>query len=221
MRIIGGRMLEPAIKLTRDERRAIFAGDYRALKRKSRPTVKAGNKLVLSWTRRSRHVADRATGTVVEIPRKPAVWIEFREPEVKDGIWLIRFSAHDGRQPLRLLGGTPSPRADNDEAGWTPDTERGYVGSARAAIDLVEAEDDETLRGRAAEARCDRAEFRRELEEQNADLAAEARRKRERAIRDRLSVTLKGLRPEAQLALMAAVEQALQRADMEAKGHAA
>jgi len=226
------------MRLTRAERRAIFDGDHRALHRDRRPPVKAGSTLVLSWTKRTRYVVDRDTGAVIEIPRRPTIWIEFKEPELRDGAWLLQFVVHDERQPLRLLGATPSPRSapglktrwrDSDdvvergehEESWTPETERGYVAGGRAAIDPAEAVDDETLRGFSARARHDRAEFQKELAEENTEMEEEARRKRERAVRDRLRETLKSLPPEGQVSLLAAIERELQKAQIASADRAA
>lgn len=163
------------MKLTRSERRAVFNGDYRALRRPSKPGVKAGETRVLSWTRGGRQIVDRDTGATVEIPRKPTVWIEFKEPELRDGEWLIRYVPHDQREPLRLLGATPGPpseaglktrwrppsnvpaRGEQHES-WTPETERGYGSSGQRAIDHGEGVDDDTLRGYSADARARFAE---------------------------------------------------------------
>lgn len=231
-------MTRVSFALTRAERRAIFRGDHRALRRDRRPAVKGGDSLVLAWTRRSRQVVDRETGAVVEIPREPTVWIEFREPELREGTWLIRFVVRDARQPLRLLGAAPSPRSapglktrwrDADDVPprgehhepWTPETERGYVAGGRAAIDSAEAVDDETLRGFVARARHDRAEFERELAEESKEMEEEARRKKERAIRDRLRETLKDLPPEGQVSLLAAIEREIKNAQIAAGQRAA
>lgn len=207
------------MKLRAEERTAIFRGDYRALRRKTKPPIKGGEVKVLSWTRGGRQVVDRESGATVEIPRKPTVWVEFKAPELSDGEWIIRFTAHDEREPLRLLASTPGPstpglktrqrkpedvpkRGEQREP-WTKETERGYIGTSVRAIDPAEGVDDEALRAYSTEARANFAQFRVELRE-------DVRRKRERAIRDRLRETLKGLDPYGQVELLAAIERAIQ-----------
>lgn len=165
------------LTLTTEERKAIFRGDHRALKRPSKPDVKGGDNHILSWTRGGRQIVDRSTGATIDIPRKPAVWIELKEPALKEGIWVIQFIAHDDRQPLRLLGSTPGPageaglktrwrnplqvpRVGERTESWSLESERGYTGSGRAAIDPAEGVDDESLRTFSARARINLAEHR-------------------------------------------------------------
>jgi len=192
------------LKLTRAERRAIFNGDYRALKRPNKPAVKAGQVHVLSWTRGGRQVVDRETGAMVEVPRKPTVWIEFKEPELRSGEWLVRFSAHDEREPLRLLAATPGPPSEGglrtrqrapekvpqrgeEHESWTTETERGYSGSGRRAVDHLQAVDDETLVEFATVARMRFSEHR-EQERSEEVLAQQGKQLLRKLRRDRKSV---------------------------------
>jgi len=210
------------MKLTTDERKAIFSGDCRALKRKNKPDVKAGNKLILSWSGGGRQIVDRGTGATIDVPRKPTVWIEFMEPELKEGGWIVRIIGHDERQPLRLLSSTPGPsreaglktrwRSDppargEETANFTPETERGYTGSGRTAIDPAEGVDDDYLRIFATEARTHSAEFKVELEVEQEELRKDARKKRECAVRDRLRETMADLDPRGQVELLARIEK--------------
>lgn len=216
------------MKLTREERSAIFRGDHRALKRQRRPSIKAGGKVVLSWTRGGRQVVDRETGATVDIPRKPTVWIEFREPELKKGMWVIQFIAHDEREPLRLLGATPGPKREaglktrwrdpsqvpgkgEEKEHWTPEAERGYGSSGRVAIDSGEGVDDQTLKGYGAQARQREAEFKKEMAEADEEMALKLTRGREIAIRDRLRGVLRALPCDSQVDLLAAIEREIHR----------
>lgn len=211
------------MKLTSSERRAVFAGDYRALKRKAKPDVKRGQKLILAWSRGGRQVVDRATGETVAIPRKPTVWIECGEPELREGGWIVRIVGHDERQPLRLLASTPGPHSPpglrtrwrnpdhvpkrgEEREPWTAETARGYTGSGRTAIDTGEGVDDDYLRTLSAEAQNRHADFRETRRRENADLREDARRKREASVRARLREVIQCLGPDEQVELMARIE---------------
>jgi len=171
------------LKLKPKERSAILAGDCRAIRRESRPEVKDGEIVILSWTRGGKKVIDRETGETTEVARKPAFWIELKEPvrTIKKGetVWLIEFDPHDDREPIRLLsGGVPTgvrrepglktrlrskPRAKGSEVeSWTPETERGYGAGGKLAIDHLEAVDDATLAEYAQRSREGWAEYREE-----------------------------------------------------------
>lgn len=216
------------LTLTQDERKAIFRGDHRALKRPTKPDVKAGDKRVLSWTRGGRQIVDRETGATIEIPRKPTVWIEFKQPELRDGEWIAQFIARDIREPTRYLGSTPGPPteaglktrwrspeavADRGEAisSWTQESERGYTGSGRTAIDPAEGVDDGTLETFSAQARNTHVEFKRELETEKREMKLDARKKWERGVRSRLSETLAAMTPDEQVNLLARIEQELKK----------
>lgn len=214
------------LTLSKDERRGIFAGSDRALRRAIRPKIKAGDSLILAWSRGGKQIVDYDSGETIEIPRKPTVWIEFRAPELRDGTWLLGFSIQDVRQSTRHLAATPGPRrqaglktrwedgsnvpAKGEETErWTAETARGYTGSARAAIDTLEGVGDDDLQTFAAQARNARAEFRQELEVEQVELRAEARRRRERDIRRRIREKLEQLSPVAQVEFMAKLERTL------------
>jgi len=184
--------------------------------------VEAGDCIVLAWSRGGRQVIDRQSGATVDVPRRPTIWIEIREPELRDGIWLIRYAIRDRREPLRRLAPVPGPRSSGlrtrqrpaeavprrGEARepWTPETERGY-GAGRVAIDQLEAVDDATLSAFAAEARRKRTESLEALGKESQEMSEELRRKRERAVRDRLRQTLIELHPDRQMELLATLER--------------
>lgn len=214
------------MKLTTDERRAIFGGDHRALKREKKPDVKKGDKLILAWSRGGKQIVSYETGATVDIPRKATIWIEYMEPELKEGGWIVRFTAHDEREPLRLLASTPGPRSEGglktrwrdpskvpkvgeDTVSWTLESERGYSGSGRTAVDAAEGVDDDYLKLFAVEARTRSSEFK---VEQDHEMASLARKKRERAIRDRLRETIRDLDPVRQMILMARIEAEIRKA---------
>lgn len=214
------------MKLTTDERRAIFSGDHRALKRKSKPDVKKGDKLILAWSRGGKQIVSYETGATVDIPRKATIWIEFMEPEIKASGWYVRFTAHDEREPLRLLASTPGPGGQPglktrwqdpskvpekgaEIVSWTLETERGYSGSGRTAIDPAEGVDDQYLTMFSVEARTKSSEFKIE---QDRDMAVAARKKREQSIRHRLRETMRELDPGGQVELMARIEAEIRKA---------
>lgn len=77
----------------------------------------------------------------------------------------------------------------------------GYTRSAADSLDWqAPVEDEDTLRAYAAQGRLRSAE------------RTEDRRRRERAIRDRLRIALTGLPPEGQVLLLASIEREIQRA---------
>jgi hypothetical protein len=209
------------LSLTRQERSAIFRGDDRALRRVRRPAVRAGDRIVLSYSRGGRQVVDRETGATVEIPREPTVWIEVRKPELRGSYWLVRFAICDRRQPIRRLGATPGPHSSpalktrlrtaerarkQPIEPWTPETERGYSGG-KMAIDPLEAVGDDVLAEFSAIARRNSAAYAAEQMEASGEL----RRRRERAVRSRLREALASLQPEGQLELLAAIEREIEQ----------
>lgn len=108
------------MKLTREDRKAIFKGDYRALRRKVKPEANEGEKIVLSWSRGGKQFVGRSheeryetQGETVEVPRKPTVWVEIGETttKIEDGetVYLIQFKAYDEREHTRTLAPPPSP----------------------------------------------------------------------------------------------------------------
>lgn len=158
------------MKLTRQERSAIFRGDYRALKRPRKPEVKPGQTIVLSWTRGGKQVVNRDTGETIDIPRKPTVWIKLAEPQLREGEWLVRFEAHDEREPRRFLAGTPNPGHEvalktrpggpREIGELDLESERGYKGSANRGVDHLESVPDESLAAFSTEARARFAQHR-------------------------------------------------------------
>lgn len=165
------------MKLTLAERRAIYRGDYRALRRPQKPKINAGQVHVLAWTKGGKQIVDYETGATVEIPKKPTIWIVFSEPELRDGEWLVRFTAYDEREPTRMLAPTPGPPTEGglktrwrnpesvtkrgeEREPWTPESERGYGASARRAVDPLQAVDDEALTEFATVARARFAEHK-------------------------------------------------------------
>lgn len=167
-----------------DERKAILAGDTRALRRQQRPPVTEGQVKVLVWSKggtqfleksvkRREEAAEDGKPLTVGIPRKPTLWVTFKEPALKDGVgWIVEFTIHDHREPTRMLAPAPSPNKNpglrtrwnqrvtssgavvetkpkkrgEERESWTPETERGYGGGGRSAVDEREGVDDEYLK---------------------------------------------------------------------------
>lgn len=115
----------------------------------------------------------------------PLVWITITgSRRTKQGTWRGHYSIRDDRS-LYLARGP------------------GYTRSASSSIDPDAAvTDEETLREYAVQGRLRRAE------------RADERKDREKALRERLRVTLKDLQPEAQIALLGAIEREIQKAQI-------
>lgn len=232
------------MKLTRDERKAIFGGDHRAIRRNEEPQVAEREQIVLSYTRGGKQFVEREEedrlkaveeghDLTVPVPRKPAFWIVLKKPRLKEGEWIVEFDVHDERETTRLLAaGAPSgvskesglktrwrkpgdvPKRGEQTESFTPESERGYA-SGGNVLDHLEGVDDTELAAKATISRFTRSKAQDEMVKENAELAAEALRRRERAARDRLRMALKDLPPEKREELLAAVERECQRAEMQ------
>ena len=158
--------------LTRDERRQVFAGSLKVLRRPVKPDQEAGAKLIVSQTKGGKHIVDRSTGATVDIPRQPRLWIVIKGWHLKQGSteWETDVTIHDLRESNRELasgiGGHPReaglktrsgtqvvhrdgeivvrkkavPTKDQQRENWTPETERGYGGSAGRGLDQCDAD---------------------------------------------------------------------------------
>lgn len=191
----------PIFKLSRDERKAVLAGELTKLKREGerKPDVTAGTTQVIAWSRggpqffarsekEREKLVEEGKPLTVDIPREPVVWIEFREPQLKDGEWETPFILRDEREPVRTLArsgaGAGSSRQSGLKTRWgqtvnargkvrpkrvpkrgeetqsfTPLSERGY-GGGKSAADEREAVEDAWL---AEDARHRRVEEENEL----------------------------------------------------------
>jgi hypothetical protein len=191
---IMGRKAVKGFRLVPGEKKAIRAGDTRALRREQKPKVKDGQILVLVWSKGGKQFVERShrdrekaaeAGAVltIDIPRKPTLWIELAEPRLKGGEWLVEFRINDHREPTRLLAPPPSPprepglktrwrekvpKRGQQEERFTPETERGYGGGGKSATDEREAVDDAYLH-------FDR--LKREVDLRNAQKQAQQRAK--------------------------------------------
>lgn len=121
------KQLPPAFQLTRQERKAILAGELTKLRRKGKPDVKAGEVQVVAWSRGGKQfvsrseakrweLAEKGKPVTIDIPREPTVWLLFREPQLRDGEWETSFERHDKREPVRTLARV-SAAAGSSEAG--------------------------------------------------------------------------------------------------------
>lgn len=102
------------LQLTRQERKEIFAGTLKVLRRPSKPEQEAGAKIIISSTRGGRHILDRPTGATIAIPRQPRLWIVIKGWHLKQGSteWETDVAIHDQREENRELasgsiGGMP------------------------------------------------------------------------------------------------------------------
>jgi hypothetical protein len=100
------------IKLTKDERRAVFGGTLKVLRRPQKPEGEP-EPIVVSWTRGGRQVADRSTGATIEVERQPRLWITLKGWHLRQGSteWETAVTIHDEREQHRVLsnglGGIP------------------------------------------------------------------------------------------------------------------
>lgn len=162
------------MNLTREERKQAFAGTLRVLRRPFNPDMETGAAIVLSYTRGATQVVekderkrqqllDERKPITVEVPRQPNLWITCKGWHLKQGSteWETDVTIHDRREPTRMLAGgiatglprepglktrthTPKPKGETVES-WNPETERGYGGGGRSAVDELAAVDDATL----------------------------------------------------------------------------
>lgn len=181
------------MKLTREERTAILAGDTPTLLRKDKPDIEPGTDVVLAHSKPRRYW-DETTGSVFDAPKTPSAWIAVTKvTRHRKGGWVVRYDVTDTRQPALMLarGG-------------------GYTTDPGLAIDRAEAELSQKDRRRlSVEARARRAEQRERDEE--------ARRRQERAFKMKLKDALNGLDTVAGQMLLADLERRLQQAEREGR----
>jgi hypothetical protein len=180
-----------AVKLTRSERREIFAGTLKVLTRPEKPAQEAGTTVVVSYTRGGRQVVDRETGATIDVPRQPRIWIVVKGWHLRAGKtdWETEVVIHDRREHHRVLsnglGGLPReaglktrwretvdaegnvrpkrvPERGEQREHWTPETERGYGGRSE-----MEAAADGDLVSAAAVDDATLDDFSRRVAEEN------------------------------------------------------
>lgn len=101
------------MRLTREERKAIFRGKLTRLQRAEKPDQEAGTKIVVSSTKGGRQIVDRQTGETIEVPRQPRLWIVIKGWHLKAGQteWETAVEIVDLREQNRVLangiGGVP------------------------------------------------------------------------------------------------------------------
>lgn|GEM_PF-3021535 len=223
------------MKLTRQERKQVFDGTLKVLRRPSKPDQEAGAKLIVSQSLGGKHIVDRSTGETVDLPKQPRLWIVIKGWHLKQGEteWQTDVTIHDLRETNRELasgiGGHPReaglktrsgthvvhhngeivvrpkrvPTKAEQKESWTPETERGYGGSAGRGLDQSDADgqyvpatavDDETLNKFAAVAG-----------DRNIGLRT-MQRKRERGMREEIKVAGEHRRAKRQRARAAATQ---------------
>lgn len=195
-------------RLTREERKRIFAGDSTAIRRKERPDIEPGAQIVLSWTRGGRHIVDRENGATIDLPRIPTLWIHITERRRQEGEWLVRFRIEDRREAERFVHRAPSgrravglktrlrpkeevPRREAPES-FTSETERGYAATGRGAVDELSAVPDWWLQKDRVRREVDTANSGKQLVQRKreekmrkeGELAAAKRRGSRRAVID-------------------------------------
>lgn len=164
----------PAFVLTLEQRNAIFSGDHTAIKlgpSEPKPDIEPGQVKVLAESkggpqflarseRERLKLVQRGLPLLAEVPSKPTVWIVYKQPQLKDGRWVVEFDAHDIRERVRTLAAAP---AGTRQAGLKTrqkrrvskrqpyrekapsDADRGYGGGGHSTVDEREGVDDNTL----------------------------------------------------------------------------
>jgi hypothetical protein len=154
-----------ALKLTKEERRAVFDGSLKILRRPERP--EGDEPIIVSWAKGGKQIVDRSTGATIEVPREPRLWITLGGWRPRHGTleWEAAVTIHDQREQHRVLanglGGIPRepglrtrwgervihvdgqvrvvpkkvPSKDELQERWTPETERGYGGRRQMEMD--------------------------------------------------------------------------------------
>lgn len=173
------------------ERSRILKGDYSAIvrdvepekvyeveveegRKEERPGMVAGAVHVLSWSR-PRGSVDEESGEGMKPPPEPLFWIEVRKVvRHKRGHWRVLFDVFDRRLDKRLIRRKPPAMPMGEETDPDPELSRlesAYTGNPKAAIDHLEAVDDETLDRFTKEGRVRLAEVRKQehAEEQARD----------------------------------------------------
>lgn len=198
------------------ERSRILAGDFSAITREYEPEeivvfededgneeskggFIAGAVHVLSWSRPIGSV-DEETRSGIKPPPEPLFWIEIRKVvRHKSGIWRVLFDVHDRRMHKRLIRRKPPAMPFGDETEMDDDLARvegAYTANPKAAIDHLEAVDDDTLKKFTKEAKVRLAENRKQfhaeqqVEDQARQLSRQLRDVSVRMVRDGVDPTL-------------------------------
>lgn len=113
-----------AFSLTREERKGIFAGTLKVLRRKDKPDQEAGTEIVVSSTRGGKQVVERdatkrqalldqGKEVVIDVPSQPRLWIVIKGWHLRAGQseWETEIAIRDIREQNRALangvGGMP------------------------------------------------------------------------------------------------------------------
>lgn len=234
---LAGKRDAEELKLTREQRDRMIAGDYSALKLDGDPGAVEGQRIPL-LRRKARRVPrysdskfsghGRQIVGYDTIPEFWSLWVELTEPKRHwRGHWQVEFVVHDERQASRVLraGGPPGPpqepglrtrarfspeepREKGEGVGsFTDETARGYGGGGAQALDHGGVEDDELKRQRTKS----NERWALHLEQTASD---DQMRRQERAVREQLKdvIRSKSLSNDEKQAILAKVQQGLAEA---------
>lgn len=171
-----------SFRLSRDQRERLLEGNYSQLKMSVKPFgCEPGSVYVLNWQRELRSTDN--DGNVVVVPREPLRWITVRTTVRRaDGDWVVRFDVTDRRHPVRLVRRKPpaAPVPGKKEKGDARE-ESAYTSDRKAAVDHLEAVDNDTLE-RFADPAFERDDgVRRERSERTLRERSQAKRRRRAA----------------------------------------
>lgn len=151
------------MRLTREERRKIFAGEYPTLIREVEPEVEPGTVIILSWSRPRPYAGE--DGTVYAPPRHPLLWLTVNGIVRRQrGGWSIHYDVGHRREGKRLVRRKPPVydaelmEADLHQPPSAEDIaeahqQSAYTSDPSQAADHLEAVDDVWLARHTAEAR--------------------------------------------------------------------
>jgi hypothetical protein len=141
-----------SFRLSREQRERLLEGNYSALKFKTKPFgCEPGSVYVLNWQRELRSTDDQ--GNVIVVDRQPLRWITVRSvqrrPLMSEGSganWVVKFDVTDRRHPVRLVRRKPPATPTTGDDKKNSREESAYTSDRKAAVDHLEAIDEDTLK---------------------------------------------------------------------------
>lgn len=135
-----------SFRLSREQRERLLEGNYNPLRFKTKPFgCEPGSVYVLNWQRELRSTDNQ--GNVIVVDRQPLRWITVRTAQRRpDGDWLVRFDVTDRRHPVRLVRRKPPATPTSGKERGDAREQSAYTSDRKAAVDHLEAIDEDTLK---------------------------------------------------------------------------